>query len=53
MQYDDDDQYPQPPTPQIRRADSRHEDDGFHSTGERMDSLEYERQSTIFVMVGE
>ena len=34
MQYDDDDRYPRPPTPGRRRADSRHEDDGFRGRGQ-------------------
>ena len=46
MQYDDDDRYHRPHTLGRRRADSRHEDDGFQGRGERMDSLEYERKST-------
>ena len=50
MQHDDDDQYFRPSTPGRRRADSQYEDDDFHGRGERMDSPEYERKSTTFVM---
>ena len=50
MQHDDDDQYFRPSTPGRRRADSQYEDDDFQGRGERMDSPEYERKSTIFVM---